>query len=180
MSHDTKPFPWHYCPVCGAALAREHDGEKERPHCAPCKRYFYRNPLPAVCCLLERSGEILLVRRAIEPCLGEWSLPGGFVEIDETTEEAAVREMHEETGLCVKGLRLIGVSTQRSLHYGAVMVLGYAAGEWSGDLRAGSDALDVGFFPRDKRPTLPFTAHIELLRLYDAWPGSQGVHDTSR
>jgi len=168
MSHDTKPFPWNYCPVCGAALAREHDGEKERPYCVPCRRFFYRNPAPAVCCLLGRHDEVLLVQRAVEPCLGEWSLPGGFVEIDETTEEAAVREMYEETGLSVKGLRLIGVSTQQSRHYGAVMVLGYTVEEWSGDLRAGSDALDLRFFPRNKRPILPFPAHVELLGMYDA------------
>jgi len=168
MSHETKPFPWNYCPVCGTALSREHDGEKERPYCAPCQRYFYRNPLPAVCCLVARDDEILLVQRAVEPCLGGWSLPGGFVEVGETTEEAAIREMHEETGLRVKGLRLIGVSTQKSRHYGAVMVLGYSVKEWSGDLRAGSDAMDLRFFRRDERPVLPFPAHVELLGLYDA------------
>jgi 8-oxo-dGTP diphosphatase len=168
MSNDTKPFPWNYCPVCGGAIAREHDGEKERPYCVACRRFFYRNPAPAVCCLVGRDDEVLLVRRAVEPCLGEWSLPGGFIEAGETSEEAAVREMREETGLRVKGLRLIGVSTQQSRYYGAVMVLGYAVQEWSGDLRAGSDALDIRFFPRDNRPLLPFPAHVELLGMYDA------------
>ena len=168
MSLETKPFPWNYCPVCGTALTREHDGEKERPFCIPCERFYYRNPTPAVCCLAARDGEILLVQRGVEPCYGEWSLPGGFVEAGETAEEALVREMEEETGLQVSGLRLIGVSTQQSLHYGAVMVLGFTVKEWLGEPRAGSDAMALRFFAHAERPVLPFPAHAELLGLFDA------------
>jgi ADP-ribose pyrophosphatase YjhB (NUDIX family) len=169
MAHDPEPFVWSFCPICGAALAPCSDGEAERPHCAICRRFYYRNPVPAVCCFVSRGDAILLARRAVEPCLGEWSLPGGFVELGETTEEAAVREMQEETGLHVAGLRLVGVSTQQSRFYGAVTVLGYAVKEWSGELQAHSDVMDLRFFAKRDRPPLPFRAHTELLALFDAW-----------
>jgi 8-oxo-dGTP diphosphatase len=168
MSIETKPFPWNYCPACGAALAREHDGEKERPFCAQCKRFYYRNPAPAVCCMLTQDDKLLLVRRGIEPCYGEWSLPGGFVEAGESAQEALVREMDEETCIQVRNPILVGVSTQISMFYGAVMVLGFTASEWSGEPKAGSDATDLKFFAHDERPRLPFPAHIELLESFDA------------
>lgn len=94
-------------------------------------------------------------------------MPGGFVELGEDTIEAAVREMREETGLEVKDLRLVGVSTQHSRFYGGVMVLAYAVGRWSGEMRPGSDVLDLRFFTRAERPTLPFRAHQELIALFE-------------
>ena len=154
--------------MCGAALLLERDGEKHRPYCAACGRFFYRNPTPAVCCFVSRDDELLLAQRAIEPCLGMWALPGGFIELGETSEEAAVREMQEETGLEVKNLRLLGVSTQQSRYYGGVTVLGYLVQEWHGEPRPDSDAMDLRFFSKADRPPLPFTAHVELLKLFDA------------
>jgi ADP-ribose pyrophosphatase YjhB (NUDIX family) len=168
MIQNPAPFALNYCPICGAALEPCLDGEQERPYCARCLRFYYRNPVPAVCCVVARDDGILLAQRAVEPCFGEWALPGGFVELGETTEEAAVREMFEETSLRVSGLRLLGVSTQQSRFYGAVTVLGYAVGAWSGELKAGSDVMDLRFFPRPQRPALPFRAHTELLALFDA------------
>ena len=172
MSQSLEPFPWRFCPACGAPLTPRHDGEKLRPHCEACRRFYYHNPLPAVCCFITQDNGLLLARRAVEPCRGEWSLPGGFVELGESTKEAAVREMHEETGLRVRGLRLIGASTQHSRHYGAVTVLGYVAQEWDGVPQPGSDVAEVRFFPKEQRPVLPFTTHRELVALFDALAGA--------
>lgn len=167
MLDKPKSFAWNYCAICGAQLEPSSDGEKERPYCRACNRFYYRNPLPAVCGLIVRGDELLLVQRAVEPCRGQWSLPGGFIELGETTEEALVREIREETALDVHKLRLIGVSTQNSLHYGGVTVLGYAVEEWSGVPHPDSDALDIRFYARDERPPLPFPAHRELLAIFD-------------
>ncbi len=93
-----KPFHWNYCGACGAALYPAHDGQSERPYCVDCHRFYYRNPIPAACCFVRRGAdELLFAQRAVQPCYGEWSLPGGFVELDETTEEAALRQLLEET-----------------------------------------------------------------------------------
>jgi len=164
-----EPFVWRFCAICGGKLAIAHDGESERPHCAGCRRFYYRNPIPATCCFVAREdGSLLLTRRAFEPCQGEWSLPGGYIELDETAEESALRELREETGLVAQRLRLLGISTKPSALSGAIMVIGYVAEEWSGTLQPSGDALELRFFGRHARPQLPFSVHTELLALYDA------------
>jgi ADP-ribose pyrophosphatase YjhB (NUDIX family) len=119
-----------------------------------------------------REGDkILFVQRAIEPRKGFWTLPGGFVELDESTEEAALRELEEETALIGRGTRLIGASTRQSKLAGAVVVIGYAVEEWEGSPVAATDAMDFGFFGRDERPEIAFETHVELLACYDAAMG---------
>lgn len=169
MAIEPTAFAWNYCPICGAPLSLCHDGQSERPCCPTCRRFYYSNPVPAACCFVRRHGdELLFVQRAVEPCLGLWTLPGGFVELGETTEEAALRELEEETGLIGRGVRLIGTNTQPSRLSGAVVVMAYLVEEWEGDPAPATDAMALGFFPRDRRPPIAFQAHRELLALYDA------------
>ena len=163
------PFAWNFCPICGESLESRDDGESPRPHCERCHRFYYLNPVPAACCVVsDGQGKVLFVQRAVEPAKGLWSLPGGFVELGETTEEAALRELEEETGLRGRGARLFCVSTQQSPISGAVVVLGYRLDGWEGDMEARSDAMDVGLFGAVERPPLAFQAHRELLAAYDA------------
>lgn len=169
MAFDPEDFNWNYCPICGEPLVLCPDGEKEQPRCHRCRRFYYRNPVPAVCCFITRDDGLLLAQRAVEPCVGEWTLPGGFVELGETTEEAIVREMREETTLEISRLHLVGVSTQQSRFYGAVTVLGYYVGEWKGEIRACSDVLNLKFFSRRDLPPLPFQAHRELVGMFDSF-----------
>ncbi len=162
------PFEWNYCPGCGSKLVPRDDGESLRPHCPSCGRHYYSNPVPASCCFVFQGDALLFAQRAVEPCIGSWTLPGGFVELGETTAEAALRELYEETGLRGANPRLIGASTQPSRLSGAVTVLGYVIETWEGTPRAGSDVIGLGFFGPDERPALVFEAHRELLALLDA------------
>ncbi len=164
-----RPFEWNYCGICGKPLTCLHDGERERPYCDVCNRHYYHNPVPA-CCIFVRDSEgcLLFGRRAVEPCYGEWALPGGFMEINETGEQCALREMQEETGLVASHARLLGVSSTLSRDKGAVLVLGYVIGKWRGTLTPYSDVSDLRFYSRDTRPPVPFNAHRELLALYDS------------
>jgi len=172
MAYDPPlPFDWKYCGTCGTALVLAHDGQSLRPHCPPCRRYFYRNPVPAACCFVARGpGELLFTRRAVEPCKGAWTLPGGYIELGETAEEAAARELLEETNLRAHSVELLGVSTAQSPHAGSIMVLGFMVTAWEGEagMRPDSDALELGFFTREARPPMAFGVHRELLALYDA------------
>ncbi|MGI6459390.1 MAG: NUDIX domain-containing protein [Candidatus Hydrogenedentales bacterium] len=168
MSSDIRPVEWNFCPTCGAALTLANDGERPRPHCRACARFFYSNPVPAACCLVAHGDALLLARRAVEPCIGEWALPGGFVELGETTEEAALRELEEETGLRGARARLIGASTQPSRLNGAVVVMGYVIEDWEGEPVARSDVLEAKFFAPGERPPLAFLAHQALVAIYDA------------
>ena len=168
MSMEIRPLEWNYCPTCGTKLIVTGDGERPRPYCPACNRFFYYNPVPAACGFVAKGDALLFARRGVEPCLGEWSLPGGFVEVGETTEEAVVRELEEETGLLCAHPRLIGASTQPSKLSGAVVVMGYVIAEWEGEPIARSDVSEARFFAFAERPALAFQAHGDLLAIYDA------------
>ena len=168
-----KPFAWNHCGTCGAPLESAHDGERERPWCRDCNRFYYRNPVPACCVLVEDgAGGLLFVQRAVEPALGRWSLPGGFMEAGERAEECVARELEEETGLITESCRILGTGAGHNALSGHVLVLGFLVERWRGTPRAGSDALDLAFVKRDARPEVPFTAHRELLALYDTLVGA--------
>jgi ADP-ribose pyrophosphatase YjhB (NUDIX family) len=168
MSFDPATFAWNFCPICGARLEVRDDGFGDRPHCGACRRFYYSNPVPAVCCFVTQGEKLLHVRRAVEPHKGEWSLPGGYVELGETTEQAALREFEEETGLRGHGLRLIGASTRPSRISGAVIVLGYIIERWDGVSCPGSDVTELDFFSKGERPALAFDVHRELLGIFDS------------
>ena len=75
--------------------------------------YTYKYPRPAVtadCVVITKEAEpkVLLIQRGFDPYKGCWAFPGGFMNIDETTEECAIRELEEETGLKISGLHQIG------------------------------------------------------------------------
>ena len=99
-------YQFEYCPICGAK-AFEVQNEKAKK-CQACGFVYYFNPSAAVACFIRNAdGELLLVRRGKEPAKGTLDLPGGFVDMHETGEEAAQREIREETGLEVKSCRYL-------------------------------------------------------------------------
>ncbi len=81
--------------------------------CERCAWRWYANPKPAAGVILERDASVLLLRRAVEPGLGAWDLPAGYLDPGESPEEAARRETFEESGLEVDLVRLVGVYTSR-------------------------------------------------------------------
>jgi ADP-ribose pyrophosphatase YjhB (NUDIX family) len=109
-------FVLRYCPRCA------HRGELPLL-CERCGWRWYANPKPAAGAIVElrrvapdgEEGEpaVLLLRRAVDPGLGGWDLPAGYLEPHESPEEAAVRETREETGLDIELVRLIGAYASR-------------------------------------------------------------------
>jgi ADP-ribose pyrophosphatase YjhB (NUDIX family) len=111
-------------------------------------------PILGVGAVIIREDRVVLIKRGQQPKEGEWSLPGGGVKIGETTREAILREIHEETGLEVTLKELIDVidyiepSSQDGtngikFHYALVDYLAYYK---SGELKAASDAADARYF----------------------------------
>jgi ADP-ribose pyrophosphatase YjhB (NUDIX family) len=88
----------NYCSHCGAPVElRVPPGDHLPRHvCNACGTIHYDNPRLVVGCVPEHAGRILLCRRAIEPRLGYWTVPAGFMENGETLQQAAARESHEE------------------------------------------------------------------------------------
>lgn len=92
------------------------------------------------------EGQILLIRRASGPYEGQWALPGGFVEVGETLEDAAVREAGEETGLEVEIVHLVGVYSDPDRDpRGHNVSCAYLARAQSGEPSAASDAAEASF-----------------------------------
>ncbi len=102
------------------------------------------------------NGKIVLIKRKNPPYQGNFALPGGFVEIGETTEEATVREVHEETGLSIKIIKLLGVYSDplRDPRGHTVSVCYLVSGE--GKPKADSDAEDIGLFDITDMPQMAF------------------------
>jgi len=113
-------------------------------------------PLLTVDTVIIYHGKIVLIRRKNPPYQDHFAIPGGFVEVGETVEAAAVREAKEETGLDVKLMKLLGVYSDpsRDPRGHTVSVCFLALG--SGNLKAGSDAKDTGLFGIDEIPELAF------------------------
>ena len=103
---------------------------------------------------------ILLIQRGSEPYKGAYALPGGFVEIQETLEEAAQRELQEETGLSLPDLVQVHTFSDPDRDPRGRVISTCFAGIWTGSdpgtLRAGSDAAGAGWFPLEKLPPLAF------------------------
>ncbi len=149
--------PWiaaslNYCSRCGAALRfGEVQGEdRDRSSCSACGHVVYVNPRLVVTALpVTDDGRIVLLRRGIEPGLGAWAQPGGFLEVDETVAEAAVRETLEETGLIVRPEEIVGLYTRLEA---AVVVLVFEARVVGGTAVRTPEALEVQAFAANAIP----------------------------
>ena len=160
-----------FCPTCGARLAlREHEG-RTRPVCPDCGRVMYYDPKLAATCVIERDGKTLMVRRAVQTGYGLWSMPGGFVDRGEPVEDAAAREVWEETGLVVAVGQLIGLFSDAG---NPVVVAAYAAEETGGVLAPGPESLEVGFFASDALPPLAFPRDEQIIRRWREIRGGNG------
>ena len=128
--------------------------------------YDYERPmLTADCAVVNGRGELLLVRRGGEPFKGCWALPGGFMEMDETIERCAVRELEEETGIRVteEALRLIGIySAPGRDPRGRTVTAAYAISVGDCTATAGDDAAEVRWWPLTELPPLAFD-HAQII-----------------
>ena len=155
MSSDDK-----YCSACATLLAFKEVADRLRPVCPACGQVVYLDPKVAATCIVERDYKVLMIKRGNQPGIGLWSMPGGYVDRGEVVEEAAVREVQEETGLEVAVEHLVGLFSERG-H--PVIVAAFTAREVGGVLKAGPEALEVGFFSPDNLPPLAFPRDLSIL-----------------
>ena len=132
--------------------------------CPACGFIAYVNPRLVVTAIpVTDDGEALLLRRGIEPARGKWAQPGGFMEIDESVTEAAIRETLEETGILVEPGRIVGLYARLEA---AVVVLVYEARIVGGEPRLTPEALEIqAFAPADiPWPELAFSTSFWAIR----------------
>jgi len=123
------------------------------------KREFPELPLVGVGSIIIEGDRILLVKRAHPPIQGQWSIPGGVLEVGELVRDAAVRETREETGLVVEPGDLLGVydrvlrDAEKRVQYHYVLI-DFLCRRVGGELHAASDAAEVRWFTREELPAL--------------------------
>ncbi len=160
-AHDKFPGGAAFCERCGHALRRRTAESTERSFCPACGHIAFLDPKLAAVVLVEIDGRLVLVKRANEPAIGRWSFPSGYVDRGEAVEEAAVREVKEETGLDVEVTGLVGLYSRR----GEVVVLAaYTAQHAGGTLSPGDEVVEVAMFHPDDLPPLPFPHDDEIMR----------------
>ena len=153
-----------FCPACGRPVEPRTLEPDHRPRlvCAD-GHVTWRNPRIVVGTLPVREGSVILARRAIEPALGLWGNPSGFLELGESTQEGARRETEEETQLLVEIGRLIGVYSRP--HAGVITIV-YEASVVGGAPEPAAETSEVRDFGPDEIPwdELAFTTVESALR----------------
>jgi ADP-ribose pyrophosphatase YjhB (NUDIX family) len=172
----------NYCSSCGAdALSWEipPDDNRHRYVCHHCDTIHYQNPKMVVGCLPIYDDKILLCRRAIEPRLGFWGLPAGYLEMGETLEEGALRETTEESGAQVELIRLHAVYNIPRI---SQIYFFFLARMTSPDLNIGPETQEARLFAPAEIPyeEMAFPSSVFAIRRYLQYKdqGFEGVHQS--
>ncbi|HJT22677.1 MAG TPA: NUDIX hydrolase [Nitrospira sp.] len=169
----------NFCSACGKPVLRQIPPGDNLPRfvCGSCTLIHYHNPKIVAGCIPQWEDQILLCRRAIEPKSGLWTFPAGFMEIGESTEQAAVRETIEEAQADVT---LITLHSVLSLpHIGQVYIV-FIGNLKTKQFGTGPESLDVGLFHPSDIPwgSIAFPVVKEALRRYveDLHKGEWTIH----
>ena len=165
--HAHGPIEYRFCPRCGGGLERRaiKTIEPKRLVCQTCSFIFYQDPKVVAGTIFTLDRRIVLLKRGVEPALGKWVFPGGYVDRGETVEEAARRETREESQLEVVIGSLLNVySYPRSPN----VIIVYAAQIVGGNLAAGEESVEAATFLPDEVPwqDLAFDSTRDALRDY--------------
>jgi ADP-ribose pyrophosphatase YjhB (NUDIX family) len=132
-----------YCERCGTGLAIKRVEGKILSVCPACEHIVYLDPKVAAGVVFTLNGEIVLLKRGIEPAIGKWVFPGGYVDRGEPVPVGAAREVREETGLEVSVGDLVGVYSYPEV---AVVLIVYSGIVTGGSLRGNFESLEVRSF----------------------------------
>ena len=159
---------YRFCPVCGSSLEQRllKPNEPERLVCTNCGFVFYLDPKVAVGTIITvDDGQLVLVRRSIDPGYGKWVFPGGYVDRGEDLKVAAVREAREECGLEVRLDRLLNIYSYPGR---APIIIVYSAVATGGTLCIDDECLEAALFPSSAIPwdDLAFSSTRQALADY--------------
>ena len=162
-----------HCRNCGTAVAYRvpADDNRERAVCAACGEIHYENPLNVVGTVPVWGDQVLLCRRAIEPRYGLWTLPAGFMELGESTQDGALRETEEEAGARVE---MQGLYTVLNVVRVGQVHLFYRARLLDVDFAPGTETLEARLFFEHEVPwdQIAFRTVRETLQHFFADRGS--------
>jgi ADP-ribose pyrophosphatase YjhB (NUDIX family) len=165
--HAHGPIDFRFCPRCGGGLAlrRIKANEPDRLVCGQCSFVFYQDPKVVAATIFTLNGAVVLLRRAVEPALGRWVFPGGYVDRGESVADAAIRETKEESNVDVRLNALLNVYSYPG---SPNVVVVYAAEVVGGQLRACDESDEARAFPAAHIPweELAFKSTREALQAY--------------
>jgi ADP-ribose pyrophosphatase YjhB (NUDIX family) len=148
-----------FCPFCGA---RFPGGDWPR-HCGACGETSYRNPKPVAVAVQPVGGGLLTVRRGIPPAYGRPALPGGYVELGESWQQAVVRELREETGLSGADAAAVRLFDTLSAPDGTLLVFGLLPAVTAADLPPSvANDESLGWHVLDGPTELGFNLHTRV------------------
>jgi ADP-ribose pyrophosphatase YjhB (NUDIX family) len=142
---------YRFCPRCGGGLERRivKANEPRRLVCTACSFIFYQDPKVVASTIFTLNGGIVLLKRGVEPAIGKWVFPGGYVDRGESVAEAAIRETKEESEVEVKLGPLLNVySYPRS----PTVIVVYTAKIIGGEVGAGDESLEARTFSPSQIP----------------------------
>src|SRR6266568_831793 len=147
-----------YCSSCGREVTRKwiEQDRRDRYVCDGCGTVHYENPRIIVCCAVHWHDKVLRCRRAQEPGRGQWVVPSGFLEIGESLEQGAVREIWEETGLVIDPDRLDLCSVANMPAIGQVAIMFRVEVVAKPILTPGPECLELAFMSEDEIPVDQF------------------------
>jgi 8-oxo-dGTP diphosphatase len=153
-----------FCPRCGEPAEVEFPQRITCPHCGYAAYY---NPKPVAAAIpIDDDGRVILLRRGFDPGQGLWTFPGGFVDLGESVEEAARREVDEELGMAIEVERLVGVYSRAE---DRVVLIVYGA-RALGPPHTTAEAVEVRAFTVDQIPWGELAFWSTSLALRDAFP----------
>jgi 8-oxo-dGTP diphosphatase len=142
----------HFCLMCGSQMVSRKIEDRPREQCPQCGWIYYQQLKLGSAVLIEKDGNLLLLQRSYQPWKGSWNLPAGYVEVDETPAQAAVREVREETGLEVEISRLLNTYFFDDDPRGNGLLVLYRGIVVGGQLNGSGESTAHAYFSADSLP----------------------------
>jgi molybdenum cofactor cytidylyltransferase len=156
-----------YCQRCAAQVGFKEIHQRLRPWCASCGFTYYFDPKVATAVVVEIDGKVVLQQRAIDPGIGKWTFPGGFVERGEPIRLAAVREIAEEIGITIAPDDLTLVNAYSEPGETVILIAWHVRADGQTPIIADSESTAVELFAPSDLPDLAFPRNARVLT--DAW-----------
>src|SRR5579884_3519432 len=154
-----------YCPVCATGLVEKSIDHVRRSVCPACNFILFLDPKLVAIVVVQHAGKLLLGRRNMEPGKGLWSFFGGYVDRGEKIEEAAIREVKEETNLDVQLEGLLGIYSERGDPHILIVYQASVSNDQVNTMAGQAEEVsELAFFPLEKLPPLAFPVDAQILQ----------------